>query len=178
MTWVDPVTRETGDLITAAIWNQDAVDNPQYLYDNLPEGQTINPALGQSSDVGATVTVGTSYIGGTRHYWATGSDGVTLTLSFVLAAGTYSIHTIGQTWAAGGKVDYTLDGVSIATGQDWYSSSTVTNVKKVISGVTVTGSGRHLLVITVNGKNASSSGYQMVTEQIWLAPAFTPTQGV
>ena len=34
MTWVDPTARQTGDLITAAIWNQDVVDNSQFLYDS------------------------------------------------------------------------------------------------------------------------------------------------
>jgi hypothetical protein len=33
MTWTDPTTRSTGDLITAAIWNQDVVDNLEYLHD-------------------------------------------------------------------------------------------------------------------------------------------------
>lgn len=28
MAWSTPITRSTGDLITAAIWNQDAVNNP------------------------------------------------------------------------------------------------------------------------------------------------------
>ena len=28
MAWVTPTTRSTGDLITAAIWNQDVVNNP------------------------------------------------------------------------------------------------------------------------------------------------------
>lgn len=35
MAWVTPSTRTTGDLITAAIWNQDVVANPQSLYDSL-----------------------------------------------------------------------------------------------------------------------------------------------
>lgn len=33
--WVAPSTRSTGDLITAAIWNQDVVTNVQYLADNF-----------------------------------------------------------------------------------------------------------------------------------------------
>ncbi len=33
MTWTDPTTRSTGDLITAAIWNQDVVDNGHFLHD-------------------------------------------------------------------------------------------------------------------------------------------------
>lgn len=32
MAWVTPVVRATGDIITAAIWNQDVVGNPNYLY--------------------------------------------------------------------------------------------------------------------------------------------------
>jgi len=35
MTWSDPTTRQTGDLITAAIWNQDVVDNTVALRDRL-----------------------------------------------------------------------------------------------------------------------------------------------
>lgn len=35
MAWLTPSTRTTGDLITAAIWNQDVVANPQALYDSL-----------------------------------------------------------------------------------------------------------------------------------------------
>ncbi len=35
MTWSDPESRDTGDLITAAIWNQDVVANTQWLHDNM-----------------------------------------------------------------------------------------------------------------------------------------------
>lgn len=35
MTWTDPTLRSTGDLITAAIWNADLVDNLFYLHDRL-----------------------------------------------------------------------------------------------------------------------------------------------
>ena len=34
MGWFDPSSVTTGDLITAATWNQDVVDNAQYLHDN------------------------------------------------------------------------------------------------------------------------------------------------
>lgn len=33
MAWSDPSSRSTGDLITAAIWNQDVVDNVQKAHD-------------------------------------------------------------------------------------------------------------------------------------------------
>ena len=32
MAWVTPVIRATGDIITAATWNQDVVGNPNYLH--------------------------------------------------------------------------------------------------------------------------------------------------
>ena len=32
MAWVTPVIRATGDIITAATWNQDVVGNPNHLY--------------------------------------------------------------------------------------------------------------------------------------------------
>lgn len=35
MAWANPTSRSTGDIITSAIWNQDVVDNPQYLKDTL-----------------------------------------------------------------------------------------------------------------------------------------------
>lgn len=36
MAWTTPTTRATGDLITAAIWNADLVDNLSYLHARLP----------------------------------------------------------------------------------------------------------------------------------------------
>ncbi|UYN89883.1 MAG: hypothetical protein KIT08_01270 [Anaerolineales bacterium] len=35
MSWVNPVAANNGDPLTLVRWNQDAVDNPQFLYDNL-----------------------------------------------------------------------------------------------------------------------------------------------
>jgi len=61
MTWSDPSTRSTGDLITAAIWNQDVVDNGQYLHDRvlpiwIPSHYTF-PGLGDyASDAGGGFT--------------------------------------------------------------------------------------------------------------------------
>lgn len=37
MTWTDPTTRSTGDLVTAAIWNADVVDNLEFLHDRVVE---------------------------------------------------------------------------------------------------------------------------------------------
>lgn len=35
MAWTNPSNQSQSDLITAAIWNQNVVANPQFLYDNL-----------------------------------------------------------------------------------------------------------------------------------------------
>src|SRR5687768_6781957 len=44
MTWTDPTTRATGDLITAAIWNAEMVDNTMYLHDRVVS-QLLPPVL-------------------------------------------------------------------------------------------------------------------------------------
>lgn len=44
MPWIDPTTRSTGDLITAAIWNADLVDNLIYLHHGLPMARVYNGA--------------------------------------------------------------------------------------------------------------------------------------
>jgi hypothetical protein len=50
MGWVNPTSRNQGDTISPAIWNQDAVDNPQFLYDNLG---ILDAKLGYSKLTGA-----------------------------------------------------------------------------------------------------------------------------
>jgi len=53
MTWVDPETRQTGDLITAAIWNQDVVDNTEALRDRpLPDYLNASGDTGSMSQTG------------------------------------------------------------------------------------------------------------------------------
>ena len=42
--WTTPTTRSTGDLITAAIWNADIVDNLNFLYGSLPSARAYHNA--------------------------------------------------------------------------------------------------------------------------------------
>jgi hypothetical protein len=42
--------------------------------------------------------------------------------------------------------------------------------------VTVTGSGNHLLRLTMNGKHASSSGYYFAIGRVWLVPSSFSTE--
>lgn len=53
MAWEDPVIRETGDLITAAIWNQDVVDNIQWLKDTANAVAILEELQSSGSDGGA-----------------------------------------------------------------------------------------------------------------------------
>lgn len=43
MAWVDPATRNTGDLITAAIWNQDVQQNTEWLARDHWRAQMTGP---------------------------------------------------------------------------------------------------------------------------------------
>lgn len=66
MAWVTPITAVTGDVVTAAWWNQDIRDNPQYLYNNrLPTtGGTLTGAVLSSgaTNLGSTAApFGTVY---------------------------------------------------------------------------------------------------------------------
>jgi len=87
---------------------------------------------------------------------------------FYLAAGTYLFSVIGKTGPQRGKLDWYLNDVQIASGQDWYSSGATANVVKTVSDVVVEYSGWHLLRGEVNGKNVSSSGYLMTLTKYWF----------
>lgn len=99
-----------------------------------------------------------------------GTNGDVWTTSFMLAAGTYTLYTLGFTNSNEGKLDYSIDGVSAISGQDWYSAGATYMVIKSGS-VTVVGNGRHKLQMTVNGKNGSSSSYYMQLIKFWIVPS-------
>lgn len=61
--WVSPSTRTSGDLITAVIWNQDVVDNVQYLYDEFAYVDQDNTDRSQSG-AGTTAIVDITVPGG------------------------------------------------------------------------------------------------------------------
>jgi hypothetical protein len=57
MAWSAPSSVTTGDLITAATWNQDVVDNVQYVHDN----RLIYIAMGGYTPVSPSNSPATSY---------------------------------------------------------------------------------------------------------------------
>jgi hypothetical protein len=88
-----------------------------------------------------------------------------------LAAGTYTFSVLGQARTNCGKVDWTLDGASIAAAQDWYAGTTTRNVVKIVAGVVVPYSGWHRLVMTMNGNTPPSSGFALYLTKYWFTPA-------
>ncbi len=126
----------------------------------------------------STVTVGaanatvndSSQIYGFYTYPSTSANGDTFTISFVLASGTYTFSILGITSTNYGKIDWYIDGVSVISAQDWYSSSVIYNVIKTAS-VTVSGDGYHTLKAVINGKNASSTSFNYVLTKVWLKPS-------
>ena len=103
---------------------------------------------------------------------ADANDGDTVDLSFVIAAGTYTIYINGVTTANSGKVDGYWDDSSVAawTGDDWYSALTTRDVTKNHS-VTFTTGGRHTLRLKVNGKTGSPGDYRMLFTYVRLIPS-------
>jgi hypothetical protein len=95
-------------------------------------------------------------------------NGDTFTQSLMLKAGTYNFYVLGETASDRGLLDWYIDGVNFATGQDWYSAGTTVNVIKSALAITVTGTGRHVLKGVVNGKNGASSGFAVLLAKYWI----------
>jgi hypothetical protein len=104
------------------------------------------------------------------------ADGDSFTNSFILKAGTYTLHILGAGELNNGKVDWYVDNVSIATGQDWYDTGPTYNVYKTVSSVSIVGNGRHVLKGVINGKHASSIGYFLPLNKYWFEPATDTTE--
>lgn len=100
------------------------------------------------------------------------NDGDSEEFGIWINAGTYQITEIGPTSATSGKTDWYIDDVSIATGLDHYSASTVHYVTKtVVASVAIATSGYHILKWKINGKNASSADYVFGLSYMMIYPA-------
>lgn len=98
------------------------------------------------------------------------ANGDTFTQSFLLAAGTYTLVIHGVTNTTFAKIDWYIDDTLVLSGQDWYASL-AWNVVKTQASITVSGNGRHVLKGVVNGKNGSSSSYNIALTKIVFVPA-------
>jgi hypothetical protein len=89
---------------------------------------------------------------------------------FLCAAGTYTVTLLCHTQNDGGLADLYLDGVSIATGEDFYNVSSTHNVKKTIASVVIATAGWHTLKWIVTGHSAGA-GYRVFITKVWLEQA-------
>lgn len=82
MSWVTPSTRATGEMITAAIWNQDVVANPKYL-----KGQSGPVSLEDAIGAAVQLVTGPGTIAASRSIvsvaTAGGASTITLPTSWV-----------------------------------------------------------------------------------------------
>ena len=100
---------------------------------------------------------------------STAAQNDAFTQSFYLAAGTYTFSVLGVTAVNCAQVDWYLDGTRFVTAQDWYSGSSVFNVIKTTSSVTVATTGRHQLkgiAATRNGSN--TTGWFLDLTKYWF----------
>jgi len=97
------------------------------------------------------------------------ANGDAFSIEFYLNAGTYTFNVLGETYPSSGKIDWTVDGGSILAGHDFYSASGAQGVLKSQAGIVILTSGLHTLQGTINGKNASSSGYQYNLTAFWFS---------
>jgi hypothetical protein len=99
------------------------------------------------------------------------ADGDSFSQSFILKGGTYTFHVFGAGELNNGLLDWYVDDVLIASGQDWYDTGSTYNVQKTVSNVSIVGNGRHVLKGVINGKNASSIGYFLPLNKYWFEPS-------
>lgn len=172
MGWTSPKNWEDQELVTADALNTHLRDNLLHLYNELPQRASLwhGESLVTTGNGIAMVTA-TSQLYNLGAAQNPAADADEFTQSFILAAGTYTLRILGQSGPGKGKIDWYLDGQLIATGQDWYAASDTHNVIKSVSNVQIAEGGRHVLTGTVNGKNGSSSGYQIWLTKMWLVPA-------
>lgn len=83
-----------------------------------------------------------------------------------LSAGTYTLTVVYRQATTSPIVDYKLDGVTVAT-VDQYGTLT-DNVVAAATGIVVAADGNYTLRALVNGKNASSTDYWMQTKTVTL----------
>ena len=96
------------------------------------------------------------------------ANGDWIETTFYLSAGTYTFGVLGVAEDDAGILDWSVDGVPIITGQDWYNAAPTGNTRKQTSGIVISTSGIHTLRATVNGKNASSVGFYIVLTKAWF----------
>ena len=152
------------------------MERKNYTTNHLPQSTMIF-----AQEFIYSATAGISNDTGQRFGFVRGStagaanDADTMDISFVVAAGTYTLVIAGMKVSSAGKTDGYLDDSAVAswTADDWYSLLDSNNALFSHSVTFATG-GRHKLRLVVNGKNAASSDYRVLLTDVYISPsAFT-----
>ncbi len=172
MTWKTPKTWTVEDGLGAAALNEELRDLLNHLYANLPARATMwhDEATVTTGNALTTAAASTQLYNGWA-FQSASANGDTFTHGFMVAEGTYTLYILGRHHTSAGRVDWYIDDVLIASAQDWYAGSTAPNITKTVSSITISEGGWHVLKGTINGKNASSSGYDMYLTKYWLKQA-------
>jgi hypothetical protein len=136
---------------------------------------------------GATISTGseTNASGGVVVYLNSTGTGQTMTLTTPsLAAATYQVQLRYKTNSSRGQLSFKIDGTQVGGTLDQYASSS--SYLTATMGNATLAAGAHTIVLTVTGKNSSSTGYILTADSVILtaaaqsqvaAPSFSPGAG-
>lgn len=124
---------------------------------------------------GAATTPIVTYDGSQMYDWLldgqtdADNNGNQYYFNVLLAAGTYTLNTLGYANSASPITKVYIDSSLVAT-FDWYSGSATNNVVKSQTGITVATSGLHEIKFVIDGKNASANTnyrWRVTKAMIW-----------
>lgn len=172
MTYTPPYVAQAGSLIRASDHNLYFGENIAHLYANLPTRATMwhdeaTVTAGNALERRVVSTGAYNVVS----YQNAGANGDTFTHNFVVGEGTYTLTVLGRHLPSAGRVDWYVDDVLVASAQDWYAGVTESNIEKSVAAIVIAEGGWHVLKGVVNGKNGSSSGYDLQLTKYWLKQA-------
>lgn len=172
MTYTPPYVAQAGSLIRASDHNLYFGENIAHLYDNLPTRATMwhDEATVITGNALARLVVNT-HAYNVVSYQNASANGDTFTHGFQVGEGTYTLTVLGRHLTSAGRVDWYVDDVLVASAQDWYAGSAAPNITKTVADIVIAEGGWHVLKGVVNGKNGSSSGYDLQLTKYWLKQA-------
>ena len=134
MAYTSPTTRSTNDLITAAIWNADMVENIKWLYNGNPGCRVYhNTTQSMTGSSDNTVLFNTErYDTDTMHSTVSNTGRITVT-----TAGTYMFHAqIDWATAPGSNVMFLrLNGATKVASVNWTGSSDTCEITTIYAMV-------------------------------------------
>ena len=155
---VDVILDEQNPLVLTLVATNVLVQTPMNSMTDIAKGFFTDDEWDVNAGNAIALTVDANHMHNGYWFQATASDADSVSTTFWLRSGSYTLYLLGRSGPNSGFIDWSIDGVTVISGQDWYSASGTANVQKSGS-VTVSSDGLHTLTLTMNGKNASSSNY-------------------